>query len=312
MSSDPNKTPFFSPRRVRIIAGNTFTQLVRMKVFYFLLVFVLFAIAIHFLPKLPYLTGPESLGAEELRRMKSFLIAIMKLFALILAIVATALIIPRDLEDRTLYTILAKPVPRLDYLVGKLLGILVLIFTALFVMSLLLDAVLYYRTEIVLKEAMEMADLLIQRGSWTEVDKESARQDVLSHGVSWSLQAAVITIYFEAAIIASLALLVSTFSSSTLFTVVISTLCYFIGWFIANGRDYWLQRSDLGDDQVVTVGSKLLVVIFPDFRPYGIADKVIAGATYPVDVFGSLLLTTAIYVGIYVVLSWFVFSDKEI
>ena len=46
--------------------------------------------------------------------------------AIILGIVATALIIPRDLEDRTLYTILAKPVPRLDYLVGKLLGILAL------------------------------------------------------------------------------------------------------------------------------------------------------------------------------------------
>ena len=312
MSRDPNQTSFFSPRRVAIIAGNTFTHLVRMKVFYFLLVFVLVAIGIHFLDKLPHLTGPESTGAEELRRMKSTLIALMKLFAVILGVVATALIIPRDLEDRTLYTILSKPVPRLDYLVGKLLGILALIFTALAIMTILLDAVLYYRTQMVLKEAMEIADAMILQGTWTETDREFFREDVLRHGVTWSLQAAIFTIFCEAAIIAALALLVSTFSSSTLFTVVISTLCYFIGWYIANARDYWLNSSGMSDDPAIKISSKLLFVVFPNFRPYGISDNVIAGAPYPPDIFFQIVGATCIYLGIYVVLSWFVFSDKEI
>ena len=35
--------------------------------------------------------------------------------------------LPRDMEDRTLYTILSKPVPRFEYLIGKLLGVLLLI-----------------------------------------------------------------------------------------------------------------------------------------------------------------------------------------
>ncbi len=312
MSSESVKFPFFSPRRVLIIAGNTFTQLIRMKVFYFLLVFVLLGIGIHFLPELPHLSGPESVGPEELRRMKSMLIAVMKLFALILGIVATSLIIPRDVEDRTLYTILSKPVPRLDYLVGKLLGILLLIFAGLALMALLLDLVLHFRTQAVLAEWMQAADTLIAQGQWTAADKESARLEILHHGVTWSLQAAMLTIFFEAAVIAALALLVSTFSSSTLFTVVIATLCYFIGQFIANGRDYWLAQSRHGEEPALVISSKILVVIFPDFRPYGIADKVIAGANFPPDVLGSLALTTGLYVGIYLVLSWFVFSDKEI
>lgn len=312
MSSDPQKTPFFSPRRVGIIAGNTFTHLVRMKVFYFLLVFVLAAIGIHFFGELPHLQGPESQGPEELRRMKSFLIAVIKLFAIINAVVATALLIPRDLEDRTLYTILSKPVPRLDYLLGKLVGILALIFTALVVMTVLLDIALFLRTQAVLKEAMEIADVQIRSGAWTEGDKESFRQEVLVHGPTWSLQAAILTIFYEAVIIASLALLVSTFSSSTLFTVIIATLCYFIGWFIANGRDYWINQAGLTGDAVIEHASKLLYVPFPDFRPYGISDQAIAGEPYPLDILFILTGTTALYVGIYVVLSWFVFSDKEI
>lgn len=308
--SSRHHTSFFSPRRVAIIAGNTFTHLVRMKVFYFLLVFALFVIGIHFLRELPHLSGPESAGSESLRQMKSLLIAIMKLFALILSIVATALIIPRDLEDRTLYTILAKPVPRLDYLVGKLLGVLLLIAVGMGIMTALLDGVLYYRTQLVLQEAMAFADTQVELGVFTELDKEAVRHEVVSQGVTWWLHAAVLTIFFEAAIMASLALLVSTFSSSTLFTVVIATLCYFIGQFIANAKDYWM--AEMEGNRGAEILSNIVFVIFPNFRPYGISDQAIAGQPYPPEILGSLAITTALYVGIYIVLSWFVFSDKEI
>jgi len=40
-------------------------------------------------------------------------------------IVATARLIPKDVEDATVYTILsAKPVPRFEYVLGKLAGVL--------------------------------------------------------------------------------------------------------------------------------------------------------------------------------------------
>lgn len=311
MSKDLNQTPLFSSRRVLIIAANTFTHLMRMKVFYFLLVFVLVAIAVNFL-KLPHTAGPESVGSEELRMLKSPMIGVMKLFAIILAIVATALLIPRDLEDRTLYTILSKPVPRLDYLMGKLLGVLILIFVGLTVMTILLDAVLYFRMQDILESWTKAADMLVSQEQWTQEDWDEGRQELLSHGVTWSLQAAMFAIFLEAAIIAALALLVSTFSSSTLFTVVISSLCYFIGQFIGDGRDHWLKDSGMADDKVTVIASKLIVVVFPDFRPFKAVDEVVAGQTFPPDLIGTLLISAGLYIGIYLVLSWFIFSDKEI
>jgi len=44
---------------------------------------------------------------------------------LVYSIAATALLLPRDVEDRTLYTILSKPVPRIEYLLGRLVGVLI-------------------------------------------------------------------------------------------------------------------------------------------------------------------------------------------
>ena len=39
------RNSFFSPSRIAVIASHTFTQLVRMKVFYFLAVFALIIVA---------------------------------------------------------------------------------------------------------------------------------------------------------------------------------------------------------------------------------------------------------------------------
>ena len=311
MSRHPHSTPLFSCSRIWIIAGNTFTHLMRMKVFYFLLVFVLIWLGLNVF-KLPHTAGPESVGGEELRLLKAPLVGTMKLFAIIIGIVATALLIPRDVEDRTLYTILAKPVPRLDYLLGKLFGVLLLILAGLTVMTLLLDAVLWYRTQGILTEFDKIASILIEQQQWTVEDSQEARAELLSHGVTWGLQGAILVIFFEAAIIAALALLVSTFSTSTLFTVVISTLSYFIGNFIADGLDHWQGSSGIGEGSLGDLSARALFVAFPDYRPFKIVDEVLAGQIFPPDVLGSLALSTGLYVGLYVVLSWFIFTYKEI
>lgn len=305
--SKPGQTPFFSPRRTLVLAANTFTHLIRMKVIYFLLVFLVLALAVNFL-RLPHTLGPESAGAEELRMLKAPMAGAMKMFSVLLAIAATALLIPRDLEDRTLYTILAKPVPRLDYLLGKLLGVLLLIAIGLFIMGGIMNIVLHFRTQMVLGELMSYA----QQQGWSQetIDYESA--EVLRHGPSWSLQAGLATIFMESAIMAAIALLVSTFSSSTLFTIVLSSLVYFIGNLVAEGRDFWLEQSAIADSFAVRIASQVISVIFPDLRLYGVLDASISGQIIPLALMGKLCAISAIYVGIYTVLAWFVFSDKEI
>jgi hypothetical protein len=80
--------------RVLVIAANTFTQLVRMKVFYFLAIFALIAIASNFFD-LPQHEGPESVGANVLRSIKSWSLGAMTLFSVVLSIVPPRCCCPR-------------------------------------------------------------------------------------------------------------------------------------------------------------------------------------------------------------------------
>ena len=292
--------------RVWVIATHAFTQLVRMKVFYFLAVFAVIAIASNFFD-LPQHEGPESAGVNVLRSIKSWSLGTMTLFSVVLSIVATALLLPKDVEDRTLYTILAKPVPRIDYLAGKLLGVLMLVFVSLALMDGLMTVVLHIRTGIVLEQQITMAHAL----GWPEDAVASLKTETMAHAPSWSLQAAVFAVFLRASIMASLALLISTFSSSTLFTTIISFLIYFIGHFQADARDAFMQSGEAGQGIFSRALSLVLSLIMPDFQLFNVIDAVIEGQAFPMYLLVKLTLIGLFYAVFFTLASWFVFAEKE-
>ena len=292
--------------RIWVIALHAFTQLVRMKVFYFLAVFAVIAIASNFFD-LPQHEGPESVGVNVLRSIKSWSLGTMTLFSVVLSIVATALLLPKDVEDRTLYTILAKPVPRMDYLAGKLLGVLLLVFVSLALMDVLMTAVLQIRTSMVMEQQLEMARAM----DWPQDAIESLRAETLAQGPSWSLQGAVFAVFLRASVMASLALLISTFSTSTLFTTIISFLIYFIGHFQADARDVYLQAGQAGEGVFARLASLLISLVLPDFQNFNVIDAVIEGQAMPLLVLGKLTLIGLYYAVFFTVASWFIFAEKE-
>jgi ABC-2 type transport system permease protein len=292
--------------RTWVIAWHTFTQLVRMKVFYFLAVFAVIAIASNFFD-LPQHEGPEAMGINVLRSIKSWSLGTMTLFSVVMSIVATALLLPKDVEDRTLYTILAKPVPRLDYLAGKLLGVLLLVFVSLALMDVLMTVVLQIRSSIVLDQQLAMARSL----GWQQDAIDSVRLETAANGPSWSLQGAVFAVFLRASIMASLALLISTFSTSTLFTTVVSFMVYFIGHFQADARDAFLQHGQAGQGPIGRFFSLLLSLVFPDFQNFNVIDAVIEGQTMPLLIVGKLAVIGLYYALFYTMASWFIFAKKE-
>jgi hypothetical protein len=303
-TSSPAKGSHLS--RILTIATHAFTQLARMKVFYFLAIFAVIAIASNFF-NMPQHAGPESVGANVLSSIKSWSLGAMTLFSVVLSVVATALLLPKDVEDRTLYTILAKPVPRIDYLAGKLLGVLLLVFVSLALMDILMTAVLQIRTTMVVNEQMEMAKAM----DWPQSAIDSLRDETLANSVNWSLQGAVFAVFLRASIMASLALLISTFSSSTLFTTIVSFLIYFIGHFQADARDVYLSAGQAGEGVVARIASLLMSLVLPDFQLFNVIDAVIEGQTMPLLALGKLTLVGLYYAVFFTIASWFIFSDKE-
>lgn len=290
----------FSPSRIWVLATSTLTQLVRMKVFYFLVIFIalLFGAGFLFI----------SLSFEqELKLLKDIAFGAMSLFSLIFAIVGTAILIPKDVEDRTLYTILSKPVPRHEYLAGKLLGVLLLVGISLLAMDAIFTGILYLRQNIILTGQLAMLD---SEGVATPENIENLTNIVKVQGVSWDLQAAVFSIFLKAAVLASLCMLLSTFATSTMFTIVVGFAVFFIGHGQSLARDYFLQGTFSSPIQkLITVS---LAIFFPDLQLFNLTDGVVSGEPVP----GGLLLkitgVAALYLIVYNVVAVLVFSEKEL
>ncbi len=298
------RTSFISPRRISVIAGHTFTQLVRMKVFYFLIIFaVIFWALNHFL--FSSITG-NSASEQELRLLKSTSFFAMNLFAVVMSKAATALLIPKDIEDRTLYTILCKPVPRLDYLIGKLLGVLALIFISLLLMDLLMSTALHFKCKELIQFESEML------GSRYSQDIVDARVAELSpHGHTMSIHYAVIAIFLKAAVIASIALLISTFSTSTIFTLILTIIVVLIGMMQADAREFVMRGTHYGEFKMLAKFSYVIALVAPDFQFMSIDDGVIDGKAVSATMIGKIAIVAFFYVAIYTVLSWFTFRKKE-
>src|ERR1700758_3080915 len=142
-SAKPYRRLSFS--RIYAITTNTVIELTRLKVFYVLLVFGLVLIGSSiFMAQFSF--------QQEFQILKDVSLGAISIFSSLLAIVATARLIPQEIEDHTVYTILAKPVPRSEYLLGKLAGVLVLIAVSMAIMGAMFFALLYWREHAILQE----------------------------------------------------------------------------------------------------------------------------------------------------------------
>src|SRR5947199_3851815 len=124
-------------RRVGAIARNAFREAVRDRVLYNLVVFALLLIAG------AIFLGELSAGQEAKIIVDLGLSAIL-LFGVFIAIFVGVGLVYKEIERRTLYAILAKPVSRAEFLLGKYLGLCVTLLVNLLVMSVGLSLALIY------------------------------------------------------------------------------------------------------------------------------------------------------------------------
>jgi ABC-type transport system involved in multi-copper enzyme maturation permease subunit len=297
MDSSPVKHIFFSPARIWAIATNTLLELFRLKVFYFLLIFALLLIGSSaFMIDFNF--------QEQFQLLKDVSLGSMSIFTWLLSVLATAMLLPKDIEDRTLYTILAKPVPRFEYLIGKLLGILLLLLISTLVMSALFVIALYGRQQMVVAATLK-------GNVGTPSDQlQSELRDIYASTFTYSLIPGIIIIYIKAALFAALTLFISTFASSTIFTIMVSVATYFIGHLQGIARDYWLGSATTGP--LPRIFLALVALIFPDLQLFNLVDDIVAGNSISFILFAKTAALGGLYTCIYLLVAYFVFASKEL
>jgi ABC-2 type transport system permease protein len=282
--------------QVGVIAGNTFTELVRQKIFYIILVFAVCAIGSSaFMARLTF--------QEEFQMLKDVCLGAMSIFTSLLAILATANFLPKDIEDRTLYNLLSKPVPRFVYLLGKLVGIILLLALFTLLMSTVFGFVLGMREQSVLAQTHSEF-----RGNPEELTAAVAA--IKAATFNGNLIAGILIIFVKSVLLAALTLLISTFASSSLFTVMIAAAVYFIGHLQSTAREYWLQGTDIRWWTRVILA--LVALLFPDLQSFNLADDVIAGAPIPINLFAKTFALGWLYTAVYFALSALIFAGREL
>jgi hypothetical protein len=287
----------FSLGRFTAIAGNTFTGLTRLKIFYVLLLFALLLIGSSvFMAQMTF--------QQEFQVLKDIALGAMSLFTSLLAVLATARLLPQEIEDRTAYTVLAKPVSRFEYIAGKLFGVLLLLALSLIAMSALFFVVLTLREQSVLGETARQMS-----GAPPEQIAEALRL-VRASAFNPNLFSGIAVIYAKGCLLAALTLFVSTFATSTIFTTIVMAFVYFIGHLQPIAREYWLQSNAAG--WLTKTFLAVVALVFPDLQSFNLIDDVVAGNAVPLALLLKTLAMGLFYLAFYLALAWAAFFRKEI
>jgi len=236
-----------------VVAVNAFREAIRDRVLYNLIFFALmmFGAAI--------LVGQISIDIERLVIVNLGLSAI-SIIGLIMATFIGVGLVYKEIEKRTLYSLLAKPVRRREFLVGKYAGLLLTLAVNTALMTLGLAAALFY------------------------VSRHFERSDV-------SILVAIYFILLELALVTALALFFSCFSSpmlSTLFTLGI----YITGVFAQDIRDFGLVTKN----PALLGLTRVLYYLLPNFHNF----NGIAAAAYGDKIPTALIAQNTLYALLYV------------
>jgi len=216
--------------RVLHIATNTFREAVRDRVLYNLIAFALL------LSATAVLVGQISIHIEKLVVINLGLTAV-SLFGIVIAIFIGIGLVSKEIDKKTLYTVLSRPVRRWEFIVGKFFGLAGTLVVNTFFMAIGVFGALFYVTH-----KFVAADGLI-----------------------------LVALYFivlEFLIICSLALLFSSFSSPLLSAVFAFSL-FVIGSFAEDLRSF--ARLAHGFTRWIAIGAAYLV---PNFSALNIVNSV--------------------------------------
>jgi ABC-type transport system involved in multi-copper enzyme maturation permease subunit len=252
--------------KIWAVAQNTFKETIRNRI---LINILLFAIA---LILLSLVVGEWSLG-HQVKVIKDFGLAAMSVFGLLIAIFIGIRLMVQEMEQRTIYLILSKPIRRWEFVLGKYLGLACTLAINVLLMSLTLWAV----------------DLVIEGR------------------IDFALAPAILLIYMEILLIVAFALLFSTFTSPTL-SAVYTLIVFVVGHTSAFLREFIMVYPDRGFHWLL----KAIYYIMPNLENLNIKMAAVEHINQPPHVVAFGFFYGLGYIVFIQILTMLVFEGKDL
>jgi ABC-type transport system involved in multi-copper enzyme maturation permease subunit len=250
-------------RAIGFIAVNVFKESVRDKVPYNLVFFAVLLIAVS------YLLGQLTAG-QDVKIVKDLGLAAMSVFGLFIAVFIGIGLVSKEVERRSIYSLLSKPIRRQEVIIGKYAGLVLTLLVNLAVMT-----VAYYAV---------LGVIAWSAGAWMKPEWEAPALDP-------SLLKAIAMIFLQLMIVMAIALLFSTFSSPIL-SVALTFGLYIVGHFNADLRHF---QTVVASKPVVYLAGALYYVL-PNLARFDIKAEVVHAQPVP----SGMLMYNALYATLYI------------
>ncbi len=253
-------------KNILTIAKNTLRLEIRDKIWIALLAFGLGYVAI--------MLFLSDLVLKELPMVKAFALLGIYFFNAVIALFLGTTSFYRDVERKTVYFILSKPVSRAQFLLGKFFGLALVV--------LLTSA------------ALGVAYLGVVAGAGGGFDAIGLL--------------AILMQFLEMALFLAFAIFVSTFSSSLL-SIVYTSAVFFLGHVVSSLVD---DARTMGISGIRYAVVNVFYYIFPNLEKFNIRDFAVHHVAAPWISFGFALAYAAAYIVLLLFVAIWVFEKKEI
>ncbi|MCP4155258.1 MAG: ABC transporter permease subunit [bacterium] len=250
---------------LKAIALNTFKEAARNKVFYLLVAFgVLAAISSKIVSLL-------TLG-DHVKVLKDVGLASINFFSVLIAVFTGVNLVYKEIDKKTIYNILSKPIPRSSFIIGKFLGLAYTLLVALLAMVVMFVLFLWVSTG--------------------EIDSR--------------LLVYFLFLYMELLIITAISLLFSSFSTPILSSIFTISL-YLIGqvlWTFNLFKDYLNSALD-------KFVAYFFYYILPNLDKFNLKNAVVMKTEIGSQLILDSVLYAVVYISAILLLAIFIFNKKE-
>jgi ABC-type transport system involved in multi-copper enzyme maturation permease subunit len=260
------------------IALNVFRESVRDKVLYNLVLFAVLLIGAS------YVIGQITAG-QDVKIIKDLGLSATSMFGVFIAVFIGIGLVSKEVERRSVYSLLAKPIKRSQMIAGKYAGLSLTLFVNVAVMTVAIYGVLAY----------------MKWGVPAEVERAWD-----APALDPSILKAIVLILMELMIVTAIALFFSTFSTPML-SAAFTFALFIVGHFSTDLRDF--QR--VIDSPAAAAVTRGLYWILPNLAQFDVKAQIVHGQPVPLGYIGVTGVYAAVYIGLLLVASMLVFSRRD-
>ena len=260
------------------IAVNVFRESVRDKVLYNLVFFALLLIGASLL------IGQLTAG-QDVKIIKDLGLAATSVFGLFIAVFIGIGLVSKEVEKRSIYSLLSKPIARYQLVLGKYLGLVLTLAVNLAIMAAAVYAVLAFM-------AWRLGPSVAE--AWEAPAADPA------------LLKAFMLMFAELSIVTAIALLLSTFSTPLLSAALTFGL-FVVGRFSSDLRNF----NSVVQSRATGWLTETLYWVLPNLAPFDVRSQVVHAQPVPAGYLAMTLAYALVYVTVLLVPAMLIFSRRD-